>query len=78
MINHRVHAAKPDIGETQDEADEWELIDKMVKAGKGKKIKATGKRILSTTDKLPKSNPKVYEIEVDGTRYAIVKIITLG
>lgn len=71
-IANRVEAAADD--------DEWKLIADMVKKSSGKKspIKDNGKKVLGVADKLPKNNPTVHEIEVDGTRYAIVRIITLG
>ena len=72
-IMNRVEA----VGETPEELKEWEAIATFVARGKGKAIKDGGKKILSTYDKLPKNNPPVHEIVVHGTRYAIVKIVSL-
>ena len=72
-IQHRVEAAEDD--------SEWKIIAAMVaKMAKDKKskVKDKGKRVLAVADKLPAKNPTVHEIEVDGTRYAIVRIVTLG
>lgn len=70
-IANRVEATPDD--------DEWKLIADMVKKSSGKKslIKDNGKRVLGVADKLPAKNPTVHEIDVDGTRYAIVRIVTL-
>jgi hypothetical protein len=73
-VTHRVEA----VGESKEELKEWEAIAKFVKRGKGTAVKDKGKRVLSVSDKLPKNNPTVHEIVVNGTRYAIVKIISLG
>lgn len=72
-IEHRVEA----IGESKEDEDEWATIAKFVKRGKGSAVRDKGRKVLSTYDKLPKSNPTVHEIEVNGTRYAIVKIVSL-
>jgi hypothetical protein len=72
-VKNRVEA----VGESDDELKEWEAIAKFVKRGKGSAVKDKGKKVLSTYDKLPKSNPTVHEIEVNGTRYAIVRIVSL-
>jgi len=63
------------IGETPDQVLEWEAIAKFVARGKGKAVKDKGKHVMSTYDRLPKNNPTIHEIEVNGERYAIVKIV---
>ncbi len=73
-IMNRVEA----VGETPEELKEWEAIAALVARGKGKAVKDRGKKVMSTYDRLPKNNPPIHEIEVNGTRYAIVKIVSLG
>jgi hypothetical protein len=73
-ISNRVEA----VGESPEETKEWEAIAKFVARGKGSAVKDKGKKVMSTYDRLPKSNPTIHEIEVNGTRYAIVKIISLS
>lgn len=77
-IQQRIEAGPMDIGESEEERSEWAIIKSMVQRGKSKNIKPIGKKILKVTEKLPKNNPKVFEIEVNGSRYAIVKIVSLG
>lgn len=73
-IKQRVEA----VGESPDELQQWMSIAKLVERGKGKAIKDKGRKVMSTYDRLPKNNPTIHEIEVNGERYAIVKIVSLG